>query len=50
MQQLKDGGRLLIPVGDDEHQLLKIVRHGDEFLSSVIEMVRFVPLVPGELA
>ncbi|MFL7048233.1 protein-L-isoaspartate O-methyltransferase, partial [Vibrio cyclitrophicus] len=24
--------------------------HGDEFLSSVIEMVRFVPLVPGELA
>ncbi|MCX2760272.1 protein-L-isoaspartate(D-aspartate) O-methyltransferase [Vibrio cyclitrophicus] len=50
LQQLKDGGRLLIPVGDDEQQLLKIVRHGDEFLSSVIEMVRFVPLVPGELA
>ncbi|MGF1745697.1 protein-L-isoaspartate(D-aspartate) O-methyltransferase [Vibrio minamisatsumaniensis] len=50
LQQLKDGGRLLIPVGDDEQQLLKIVRHGDEFLSSVIEEVRFVPLVPGELA
>lgn len=50
LQQLKDGGRLLIPVGDDEQQLLKIVRHGDEFLSSAIEMVRFVPLVPGELA
>ena len=50
LQQLKDGGRLLIPVGDDEQQLLKIVCHGDEFLSSVIEMVRFVPLVPGELA
>ncbi|MFA0541632.1 protein-L-isoaspartate(D-aspartate) O-methyltransferase [Vibrio sp. 10N.222.52.B7] len=50
LQQLKDGGRLLIPVGDDEQQLLKIVRHGDEFLSSVIELVRFVPLVPGELA
>ena len=50
LQQLKDGGRLLVPVGDDEQQLLKIVRHGDEFLSSVIEMVRFVPLVPGELA
>lgn len=50
LQQLKDGGRLLIPVGADEQQLLKIVRHGDEFLSSVIEMVRFVPLVPGELA
>lgn len=50
LQQLKDGGRLLIPVGGDEQQLLKIVRHGDEFLSSVIEVVRFVPLVPGELA
>ena len=50
LQQLKDGGRLLIPVGDDEQQLLKIVRYGDEFLSGVIEMVRFVPLVPGELA
>ena len=50
LQQLKDGGRLLVPVGDDEQQLLKIVRHGDEFLSSVIEVVRFVPLVPGELA
>jgi protein-L-isoaspartate(D-aspartate) O-methyltransferase len=50
LQQMKDGGRLLIPVGADEQQLLKIVRHGDEFLSSVIEMVRFVPLVPGELA
>ncbi len=38
-KRLKDGGRLLIPVGDDEQQLLKIVRHGDEFLSSVIEVV-----------
>ncbi|WP_299686978.1 protein-L-isoaspartate(D-aspartate) O-methyltransferase [uncultured Vibrio sp.] len=50
LQQLKDGGRLLIPVGDAQQQLLKIVRHGDEFLSNVIETVRFVPLVPGELA
>lgn len=50
LEQLSDGGRLLIPVGDDDQQLLKIVRSGDEYLSSVIEMVRFVPLVPGELA
>ena len=50
LEQLADGGRLLIPVGDDEQQLLKITRQGNEYLSETIEMVRFVPLVPGELA
>jgi protein-L-isoaspartate(D-aspartate) O-methyltransferase len=50
LEQLSDGGRLLIPVGDNEQQLLKITRQGDEYLSETIEMVRFVPLVPGELA
>lgn len=48
--QLKDGGRLVIPVGGIEQQLLRIVRCGDEFHSEVIEEVRFVPLVAGELA
>lgn len=50
LEQLEEGGRLLIPVGDNEQQLLKITRKGDEYLSETIEMVRFVPLVPGELA
>lgn len=50
LEQLSDGGRLLIPVGDNEQQLLKITRQDDEYLSETIEMVRFVPLVPGELA
>ena len=50
LEQLADDGRLLIPVGDDEQQLLKITRQGNEYLSETIEMVRFVPLVPGELA
>ncbi|MFM2588835.1 protein-L-isoaspartate(D-aspartate) O-methyltransferase [Vibrio sp. TBV020] len=50
LEQLKEGGILMIPVGTDEQQLLKIVRHGDEFLSQAIEMVRFVPLVAGDLA
>ncbi|MDK9739535.1 protein-L-isoaspartate(D-aspartate) O-methyltransferase [Vibrio sp. D404a] len=50
LEQLADGGRLLIPVGDDEQQLLKITRQGNQYLSETIEMVRFVPLVPGELA
>ncbi len=50
LAQLKDGGKMVIPVGGTEQQLLKIERQGDEFLSAVVEMVRFVPLVAGDLA
>jgi protein-L-isoaspartate(D-aspartate) O-methyltransferase len=50
LAQLKDGGRMVIPVGETEQQLLKIERKGDEYLSTVVEMVRFVPLVAGDLA
>lgn len=50
LTQLNDGGRLVIPVGDNEQQLLKITRKGDSFTTEVIELVRFVPLVAGELA
>ncbi|ELR65379.1 Protein-L-isoaspartate O-methyltransferase [Photobacterium marinum] len=50
LAQLADGGRLIIPVGE-EYQVLKcIVRNGDQYLSQDIEAVRFVPLVAGELA
>ncbi|QXO16961.1 MULTISPECIES: protein-L-isoaspartate(D-aspartate) O-methyltransferase [Vibrio] len=50
LDQLADGGRLVIPVGEEEQQLLLIVRHGDHFDTHVVEMVRFVPLVSGDLA
>ncbi|SON48069.1 L-isoaspartate protein carboxylmethyltransferase type II [Vibrio tapetis subsp. tapetis] len=50
LNQLSDGGRLVIPVGEDQQALMKIQRVGDHFESSVIEMVRFVPLVAGDLA
>ncbi|MBF4243871.1 protein-L-isoaspartate(D-aspartate) O-methyltransferase [Vibrio anguillarum] len=50
LDQLAEGGRLVIPVGSSEQQLLKIVRQGDDFISHIIEMVRFVPLVAGDLA
>ena len=48
-QQLCDGGRLIIPVGNDDQQLLLITREGDDFHQQRVEAVRFVPLVPGEL-
>ncbi|WP_162045537.1 protein-L-isoaspartate(D-aspartate) O-methyltransferase [Vibrio taketomensis] len=50
LEQLSDGGIMVIPVGVDEQQLLKITRKGQEYLSEMIEMVRFVPLVAGDLA
>ncbi|GAL10437.1 protein-L-isoaspartate O-methyltransferase [Vibrio astriarenae] len=50
LQQLSDGGVMVIPVGSDEQQLLRIMRIGDEYRSEVIELVRFVPLVPGDVA
>ncbi|EEX42974.1 protein-L-isoaspartate O-methyltransferase [Vibrio furnissii CIP 102972] len=50
LAQLAEGGRLVIPVGEEEQQLLHIVRQGDQFVTQVVEMVRFVPLVAGDLA
>jgi len=50
LDQLADGGRLIIPVGD-QTQILKIItRQGDTFSEQQIEAVRFVPLVPGALS
>lgn len=50
LDQLADGGRLVIPVGE-QTQILKIItRQGDTFTEKQIEAVRFVPLVPGALS
>jgi protein-L-isoaspartate(D-aspartate) O-methyltransferase len=48
-EQLNDGGRLIIPVGQQTQQLHCVTREGDEFHSEIIEAVRFVPLVAGDI-
>ena len=49
LAQLVDGGRLIIPVGE-ETQILKIItRCGDSYSEQQVEAVRFVPLIPGDL-
>lgn len=49
LEQLVDGGRLVIPVGE-QIQILKIItRKGDNYSEQQVEAVRFVPLVPGDL-
>src|ERR1700693_6258956 len=44
--QLREGGRLIRPVGDTENQeLLLLERHGNSFETITLEACRFVPLV-----
>ena len=50
LEQLSDGGVLIVPVGVEQQVLRLIKRHGNEFISEDVRGVRFVPLVPGDLA
>ena len=48
LEQLAEGGRLVIPVGSTGRQsLLRIVRHGDRFTEQDMGGVAFVPLLGG---
>ncbi|MBD1577359.1 protein-L-isoaspartate(D-aspartate) O-methyltransferase [Vibrio sp. S11_S32] len=48
--QLAEGGRLIIPIGDQQQNLIKIQKRQGECLSTLVEAVRFVPLISGDLA
>ncbi len=46
IEQLADGGRMVIPLGDPENQVLTLVeKHGDRIRMSEATGVRFVPLL-----
>lgn len=46
VEQLAEGGRLLIPLGGrDEQELVMFTRHGNELVRESILPVRFVPLL-----
>jgi len=46
LAQLADGGRMILPVGDAEHQELRLIeKRGDAFPTKKLEGCRFVPLV-----
>ncbi|HZJ93898.1 MAG TPA: protein-L-isoaspartate(D-aspartate) O-methyltransferase [Thiopseudomonas sp.] len=51
LDQLAVGGRLVIPVGEDDKQkLLLIIREKNGFVQRALDDVRFVPLLAGTLA
>lgn len=46
VEQLADGGRMVVPVGDANQQVLKLVRkHADSITETALEGCRFVPLI-----
>ncbi len=49
-EQLAEGGILVIPVGTTNQSLVTVIRQGDEFVETVHEPVKFVPLVAGATA
>ena len=50
LEQLVDGGRLIIPMGETgKQELLVFKRVGDEFHKKIFEKVSFVPLLNGKI-
>src|SRR5712664_753205 len=46
LAQLAEGGRMIVPVGDAEHQELQLIeKRGKSFRNTALEGCRFVPLV-----
>lgn len=47
LQQLKENGRMVIPIGTEQQQLCCVDHTDGQFDVTEIETVKFVPLVPG---
>ncbi len=46
-EQLGEGGRLVLPLGTREQRLVLVERNADGFVQSVLDEVKFVPLIAG---
>lgn len=48
VEQLKVGGRMVLPVGEGYQQLIVITKSAEGIASETLFPVRFVPMVPGQ--
>ena len=44
LAQLRDGGRLILPLGDESQELVLVTRHADRYEERRVLPVRFVPM------
>lgn len=47
LEQLADGGRMVLPVGIEEQKLVLITRRGNHFTRKMLEPAKFVPFLSG---
>ncbi|MFC3678628.1 protein-L-isoaspartate(D-aspartate) O-methyltransferase [Bacterioplanoides pacificum] len=47
LDQLADGGRMVLPVGSEQQKLVLITRRGEHFTRKTLEPARFVPFLSG---
>ena len=47
LDQLADGGRMILPVGGEKQTLVLVERQGDDFKQTELEDVKFVPFLSG---
>ena len=48
LEQLKDGGILVAPVGDYNQELVRIEKHNGKYSKEIVTYVRFVPMIHGK--
>ena len=47
VRQLKEGGRMILPLGDASQSLTIVTRRGNSYEQKIIEPALFVPFLPG---
>lgn len=47
LDQMADGGRMILPVGGEKQSLVLVTRNGNSWTRKILQDVKFVPFLPG---
>lgn len=47
LDQMADGGRMILPVGGEKQSLVLVTRSGNSWTRKILQDVKFVPFLPG---